>query len=76
MMPEMDGFTFIDRLRQRKERSGIPIIVVTAKELTAEERRRLEGDTDRIIQKSAFSRSALLAEVRRLVQARTGAASA
>ena len=43
MMPEMDGFAFIHALQQREEGRGIPIVVLTAKDVTAEDRRRLNG---------------------------------
>ena len=43
--------------------------MVTAKDLTEEERRRLNGKVEKVIQKGAYSRDALLAEVRQLVQA-------
>src|SRR5262249_2894395 len=43
MMPEMDGFEFIEALRARPEWRGIPVVVLTAKELSPEDRRRLTG---------------------------------
>lgn len=63
MMPEMDGFAFIDALRGRPEWREIPVVVVTAKDLTAEERERLNGSVQRILQKGAYSREALMREV-------------
>ena len=56
-------------MRQRPEWRSIPIVVVTAKDLTAEDRRRLNGSVQRVLQKGAMSREALLAEVRVLVTA-------
>ncbi len=67
MMPEMDGFQFVEELRRHERWSAVPIVVVTAKDLTAEDRRRLSGSAERILQKGAYSREQLLAEVRRLV---------
>ncbi len=67
MMPEMDGFEFLERVRQHPEWRLIPIVVLTAKDLTAEDRRRLAGSVDTILQKKSDSRDALLAEVRELV---------
>ncbi len=55
MMPEMDGFEFMEALLRRKERERIPVIVITAKDLTEEDRRRLNGGVERIIQKGATS---------------------
>ncbi|WP_158221887.1 PAS-domain containing protein [Actibacterium pelagium] len=43
MMPEMDGFEFAEAFRSNKEWDDIPIIVLTAKTLTSEDRARLEG---------------------------------
>jgi signal transduction histidine kinase/DNA-binding response OmpR family regulator len=51
MMPEMDGFEFLRELRKRPTFAEIPVIVVTAKELTAEDVRILSGQTERIITK-------------------------
>jgi CheY-like chemotaxis protein len=68
MMPEMDGFQFIDRLRQHENWRTIPIVVVTAKDLTKEDRLRLNGYVREIIRKNAFPRDELLAEVRALVK--------
>jgi CheY-like chemotaxis protein len=67
MMPEMDGFTFMKELRQRPECAQVPVIVITAKDLTAEDRRRLSGDVARILGKDATSREQLVAEVRALL---------
>jgi CheY-like chemotaxis protein len=67
MMPTMDGFTFIAELRQREEWRTIPIVVLTAKDLTLEERQRLNGSVAQILSKGAYSREDLLDEVRRCV---------
>jgi CheY-like chemotaxis protein len=67
MMPEMDGFEFMEELRQREEGKKVPVIVITAKDLTEEDRRRLNGQVVRIIQKGAHSPEQLLAEVRLLL---------
>jgi len=67
MMPEMDGFEFLDALRGRGAGSSIPIVVLTAKDLTEEERRRLNGGVERIVEKAHYTRDALLNEVRQLV---------
>jgi CheY-like chemotaxis protein len=52
MMPKMDGFEFLDELRRRSDWQGIPVVVITAKDLTDEDRTRLNGGVERIIQKS------------------------
>ena len=70
MMPEMDGFQFVDHVRQHEAWSVIPIVVVTAKDLTAEDRRRLNGYVTEIIQKDARGQEELLAEVSKMVKTR------
>ena len=72
-----DGFGFVERLRAEPAWRAIPVLVVTAKDPTDEERRRLNGKVQCVIQKGAYTRDALLGEVRRIVQAavaRTGSA--
>jgi signal transduction histidine kinase/DNA-binding response OmpR family regulator len=64
MMPEMDGFTFMEELRQRADCEGVPVIVITAKDLTVEDHRRLNGEVSRIIQKGSAGTEQVLAEVR------------
>jgi CheY-like chemotaxis protein len=69
MMPEMDGFQFLDEIRKHQTWASIPVIVVTAKELTAEDRKRLNGSVEKILHKGAYSREDLLLEVHDLVAA-------
>jgi CheY-like chemotaxis protein len=52
MMPRMDGFEFLDELRARPEWRDIPVVVITSKDITDEDRSRLNGEVERIIQKS------------------------
>jgi CheY-like chemotaxis protein len=67
MMPEMDGFEFVAEFRRHEDWRGVPIIVITAKDLTGEDRVRLNGYVQRILLKGAHGRDELLAEVRELV---------
>ncbi|WP_191970000.1 response regulator [Methylobacterium planeticum] len=67
MMPEMDGFTFLRRLRLRSDWRDIPVVVLTAKDITAEDRRRLAGQADRVIAKGSLSLADLASEVRGLI---------
>ena len=67
MMPEMDGFTFMEELRKRADCAEVPVIIITAKDLTAEDHERLNGEVSRIIQKSATGIEQLLAEVREVL---------
>ena len=52
MMPKMDGFEFLDELRSRSDWQGVPVVIVTAKDLTQDDRDRLNGGVEQIIQKS------------------------
>ena len=52
MMPEMDGFDFLDALRRARRAPAIPIIVVTAKELTAADRQSLNGSVAKVLDKA------------------------
>jgi hypothetical protein len=45
----------------------VPVIVITSKDLTEEDRRRLEGQVARVLQKSALSLEGLVTELRALV---------
>jgi signal transduction histidine kinase/CheY-like chemotaxis protein/HAMP domain-containing protein len=72
MMPEMDGFEFLAELRSSAEWRDIPVIVITAKDLTDEDHRRLNGGVERIIQKSACDHDALLREVGQWLATRVG----
>ncbi len=67
MMPEMDGFEFVHRLRQKEEWRSIPVIVVTAKELTKADRQKLNGYVESIFQKGCYDRKTLLGELNHLL---------
>jgi signal transduction histidine kinase/CheY-like chemotaxis protein len=66
MMPLMDGFAFVEQLRRHPEGAGIPVVVLTAKDLTDEDRERLQG-VDNVLRKGSASREDLLVEVRRVL---------
>jgi len=70
MMPEMDGFEFVAELRSQPEWKRIPVVVVTAKDLTLVERQRLNGQVGMILQKGAYSREDLLKETSAAVTSR------
>ncbi|HEV8721597.1 MAG TPA: response regulator [Candidatus Binatia bacterium] len=72
MMPEMDGFQFLDEVRKHEGLRSIPVIVVTAKELTSEDRQRLNGSVEKILQKGKYGQEELMREVRGLVAAFIG----
>ncbi len=64
MMPEMDGFGFLRELRGKPEWRDIPVVVLTAKDVTADDRRRLAGQADRVLQKGGLSMADLAATLR------------
>lgn len=70
MMPEMDGFQFIAELQQHTPWQPIPIIVVTAKDLTSTEIEHLNGHVERILQKGKTEKDGtLLRQICSLVKA-------
>jgi CheY-like chemotaxis protein len=68
MMPRMDGFEFVSELRKHEDWRAIPIIVITAKTLTKEDRLLLQGHVQKVLQKGDFTLDALLAELREIVR--------
>jgi PAS domain S-box-containing protein len=63
MMPEMDGFEFVSKLRQEPSYADIPVVVLTAKDITTEDRQRLHSGVETIFQKGAYSQEKLLTEI-------------
>ncbi|HEX7063304.1 MAG TPA: response regulator [Woeseiaceae bacterium] len=75
ILPGMDGFQFIEVLHGNAEWRNVPIVVVTAKDLSPEERRSLERSARKIIRKGGYSRSELLDIVRSTMRAKVAPAS-
>jgi CheY-like chemotaxis protein len=73
MMPEVNGFMVVDKLRETPRTSDIPIIILTAKIVSAEERRRLNGHIVAIAEKSGINRATFLSEVNRAVRTHVAA---
>ncbi|HTW68226.1 MAG TPA: response regulator [Bryobacteraceae bacterium] len=71
MMPEMDGIAFVERLRASERNHSIPVLVVTAKEITPADRQRLSGGVQAIMQKGAADLSEVVSQTRALLSART-----
>lgn len=69
MMPEMDGFTFIEELRRGPRWNSIPIVIVTAKDLSKEERQRLNGSVEQVLYKGLYSLDELLQEIGNRIRA-------
>jgi CheY-like chemotaxis protein len=65
MMPKMDGFEFLEQIRQQPLDEEPAVIVVTAKDLTAEDLERLNGGVLRIVQKGDHASHGILKEIKR-----------
>lgn len=72
MMPEVNGFDVVNELSIKSETASIPIIILTAKQITDEDRRTLNGGIARIVEKSEFNHGNFIAEVRRAMQSGDG----
>jgi PAS domain S-box-containing protein len=70
MMPDVNGFDVVDALSKHPNTARIPILVVTAKEITAEDRAQLNGCVTTILEKGEFDRDRLMTEVRRAMSGR------
>lgn len=71
MLPEVDGFEFIERIKRMPHTADIPIIVVTAKQLTEDELNRLEYNVAHILHKGFYDNSELLNQVSYLIEQHT-----
>ncbi len=63
MMPDMDGFEFIDELKKLDVWNEVPVVVLTSKAISDEDRGRLNGYVKSIIQKNAFNPQTLLLKI-------------
>jgi len=68
MMPEIDGFEFLEVLRQDVRWQALPVIVVTAREINDEDRNRLIGQVSQIIQKGRYNADDLIRQIRELIR--------
>jgi signal transduction histidine kinase/DNA-binding response OmpR family regulator len=76
MMPEMDGFEFVEALRSQPWAEHVPVIVITAKHLSADELMHLNKHVQHVIQKGAYSVNDLLRDVKCLIPAQPASAAA
>jgi signal transduction histidine kinase/CheY-like chemotaxis protein len=67
LLPVMDGFQFLTELRKTPHWGKIPVIVMTAKDLSEAERKKLRGETETILAKGSYVREELVREVRRVL---------
>jgi PAS domain S-box-containing protein len=65
MMPEVNGFDVVAALNEHPDTARIPVLVVTAKQITAEDRAKLSGFVTAIMEKGNFDSDRFIAEVRR-----------
>jgi CheY-like chemotaxis protein len=70
MMPQMDGISFVAELRQNPEWAEIPVVVITAKDLTEDERRDLGEHASGVLRKGTYGKEALLREIQRHIDAK------
>jgi signal transduction histidine kinase/CheY-like chemotaxis protein len=68
LMPEVDGFMVVERLRAEPMTATIPIVILTSKHLTPEEKARLNGEITCLARKGEFSRVAFVEQVRGLLE--------
>ena len=66
MMPDVDGFEVVSKLREDPAGSQIPILIYTAKNITSEDRERLQGNIQTIIQKGDFGKDRFLEMINNL----------
>jgi CheY-like chemotaxis protein len=67
MMPQMDGFAFVKQLQQNVFWSSIPVVVLTALDITQKDRLRLNGYVENILHKGAHSIEDLLIQIQNLL---------
>jgi Amt family ammonium transporter len=70
MMPVMDGFEFLNELRKFEEYVEIPVVVLTAKELTDEDLAMLSGNVQSVVQKGSIGRDQLLEKLGNMLRRR------
>ncbi len=69
MMPRMDGFEMLAALRQKEPLSDVPVVIITSKDLTRQEREWLGGNALQVFQKGAYERTQLVETLRKMVEA-------
>ena len=63
MIPEMDGFEFLARIGEDERWRALPVVVMTAKTLTASDRERLSGRVEQLVEKSSYNLDSLLGDL-------------
>jgi CheY-like chemotaxis protein len=70
MMPDVSGFDVVEVLGEHPDTSRIPVVAVTAKQITADDRARLNGYVAAIMEKTEFGHDRFAAEVQRALSLR------
>lgn len=70
MMPKVDGFDVVEKLKRHAGSKDVPIIIATAKDLTEDDLLKLRGKVESIAQKGRFSKEELLRDIKRIEKAR------
>ena len=68
MMPELDGFSLVEQLRDDPRTHDIPIIVVSAKDITPDERKRLDGHIEALFQKGSMQPRKFVDQMIRVIE--------
>lgn len=76
MMPEVSGFDVVETLRNHPTAKGIPIIICSAKDITPEDKKILNGHILAIVQKSSHTKEDLLSTIKKIEQLRVKKAGA
>ena len=63
MMPEMDGFQVLDQIRSNPDTENLPVLILTAKELSVDDRARLKVSVDRVVSKGTLNQEELLTKI-------------
>jgi signal transduction histidine kinase/CheY-like chemotaxis protein len=71
MMPEMDGFAVVAALQKEPRWRDIPVIVITARDLDAQDRERLNSGVQSVLVKETFRPADLVERIRRLARGRS-----
>jgi len=68
MMPEMDGFQVLDQIRSNPDTENLPVLILTAKELSVDDRARLKVSVDRVVSKGTLNQEELLKKIEAVLE--------
>jgi len=75
MLPEVDGFELLARIRERRDLRDVPVVVITGRDLTDGDRERFADNVRDVLQKGKYSREELVAHVHKLISEQAAARS-